>query len=83
VTVKKNLFYPVPVNNTLNIRFNNLVEDTKVDLISSTGILFESKIIPAYSDVATIDVQNIENGIYLCHIKNNTINSISRFIVIR
>jgi hypothetical protein len=77
------IIYPVPANNEINIKFKNLSEETIIDIISSTGNIIQSKMIPANSYNASINLQNIENGIYFCHFKNDNTNGISRFIVAR
>jgi hypothetical protein len=86
ITEMKNqefVIYPVPVNDVLNIKFNSLQEETTVDLISSTGSIVESVMVPANSELANIPVSNLEAGIYFCHIKNSSLNNISRFLIVR
>jgi hypothetical protein len=75
--------YPVPVKNKLNIKFNNLSEETIINIISTTGSIVETITVPANTDIATIQTDGIEAGFYICHIKNNTINATSRFIIVK
>jgi hypothetical protein len=86
ITEAKNnefVIYPVPVSNALNIRFDNLAEETMVDIISSTGNIVESVMVPANTEKTSIPVQNMEPGLYICHVRNSTINNTSRFLIVR
>jgi hypothetical protein len=75
--------YPVPANDELNIKFSNLTEETVVNIISTSGSIIESINVPANTNMITIPVQELEAGLYICHIKNNTFNSTSRFFIVR
>jgi hypothetical protein len=77
------VIYPVPVKDELNIKFNNFSEETLVDIVSLTGSIVESVMVPANTEVVSIPVNNIQAGLYICHIKNNNINATSRFIIKR
>jgi large repetitive protein len=75
--------YPVPVRNELNIKFNNLSEETVVNIISATGSIVETIVISAGSELTTIPMETMKAGFYICHIKNSTINATSRFMIVR
>jgi hypothetical protein len=77
------VIYPVPVKDELNIRFNNIADETVIEIINSTGSMVESMMVPANTDIATIPMDRFGAGFYICHIKNNSINLTSRFLIVR
>jgi hypothetical protein len=77
------VIYPVPVRDLLNIRFNKLMEETVIDLISSTGTIIQSVVVPANTGLTAIPVKDMEAGSYICHIRNNTINATARFLIVK
>jgi hypothetical protein len=77
------VIYPVPVRDELKIRFNKLSEETLVEIISSTGSVVHTSMVQANAVSAEIPVQDIEAGIYICHIRNNTLNATSRFLIVK
>jgi hypothetical protein len=77
------ILYPSPASDVLNVRFDNLSEETIIEIVSLTGTVIESKVVPANTDVADIDVQHMNTGIYFCHVKNSKMDMVKRFIVAR
>ncbi|HLO59756.1 MAG TPA: putative Ig domain-containing protein [Bacteroidales bacterium] len=75
--------YPSPASDVVNIRFNNLSEETMIEIISTTGSVVYTGKVAAHTDVTTINVQGINPGMYLCHIRNNKMNEIQRFMIAR
>lgn len=75
------IIYPVPANNEINIKFNNLESETRVEIINSAGSIVESMMVPAYTDIATMPVNELKPGIYFCHVSNNSVNLTSRIII--
>ena len=83
--LRKNEFvmYPVPARDLLNIKFSNLEEETSLEIFSATGVMVNSLVIPAHTDIAKINVQSIEAGVYFCHFHSNSMNLVSRFLKVR
>jgi hypothetical protein len=83
--VRNNEFvlYPVPAKDILNIKFSSLNEETTLEIISSSGVILQSKVIPAKTVVANIDVAGVQSGIYFCHLRNSSMNLISRFLIVK
>jgi hypothetical protein len=77
------VIYPSPANDELNIRFGNLSEETIVEIISPTGSIIESRTIPADTEIANINIQQINAGVYFCHVRNNRMDKVQRFLIIR
>jgi hypothetical protein len=77
------VLYPVPTNNELNIRFNSLNDETTIDIINSTGSIVETIAVSAGTESTTVSLYQYEAGIYICHIRNNSINAMSRFMIVR
>jgi hypothetical protein len=75
--------YPSPASHILNIRFNNLTEETFVEIVTASGSIVHSQSFPAHTDVATINVESINPGMYICHIRNSSINKVQRFMIAR
>jgi hypothetical protein len=77
------IMYPVPAKDLLNIKFSNLTEETTIEIISATGIILQSKVVPAQTNIANISVEGIETGVYFCHLYNSSMNLLSRFLIVR
>ncbi len=77
------IIYPVPVKDVLNVQFNELSEDAMVEIVSSTGVVVESNMVQAGTDVFQINVQDIKTGIYFCKLRSNAGIQIIRFLIAR
>jgi hypothetical protein len=77
------VLYPVPANDVLHIKFRNLSEETRIEIISATGVIVDSRLVPANTELTDIGLQHAESGIYFCHIRNSKTSSISRFMIVR
>jgi hypothetical protein len=75
--------YPSPASDFVNIRFNNLSEETMIEIISTTGSVVYTSKVAAHTDVTVVNVQGINPGMYLCHIRNSKMNQIQRFMIAR
>ncbi len=83
LTSKKNttklLFYPNPVRHQLTIKVNNFYTETfEVEITNAIGktVLKSMK----NRDDNTIDISNLETGIYFIRVKNNEIVYLGKFI---
>lgn len=81
--VKDNEFelYPVPASEVLNIKFKNLEEESVLNIYNISGSLVQTMAIPAGTETFMVPVQEMKAGLYIIHIKNNTLNSSARFYV--
>ena len=77
------VLYPVPANDVLHIRFNQLSEETQVEILTASGTIVASKSFPANTDNAELNVSNLGSGVYLCRVKNSSMNRIERFTIVK
>jgi hypothetical protein len=75
--------YPVPANEYLDIQFEKLTGLTSLEVINSNGSVVSKVMIPANSSDYRLSLTGIETGAYYLHIKNNTINNIGRFVIVK
>lgn len=82
---KRNIIslYPVPARNTLNVRFNNNIEESVIEIINTIGETVESVKIPANTDEYVVSLTKLTAGTYMCRIKNSKIDRSSKFIVVK
>jgi len=73
--------YPVPARDFLNIQFERLAEETQLEVISTSGKMIRQARIPANQSTYVLDLNDVENGTYLLHLKNSTLNNIGRIVV--
>jgi hypothetical protein len=73
--------YPVPAKDFLNIEFERLAESTQLEVISTSGQTIKQVTIPANQTSYELDLNGVNNGTYLLHLKNSTLNNIGRFVV--
>ncbi len=73
--------YPVPARDFLNIEFERLAEATQLEVISANGQTIKQVTIPANQSTYELDLNGVNNGTYLLHLKNSTLNNIGRFVV--
>lgn len=77
------VLYPVPANDVLHIQFNRLSEETQVEILTVSGTVVASGLFPANTEKAEINVSNLGSGVYLCRIKNGSMNQIERFTIVK
>ncbi len=77
------VMYPVPANDVLHIQFNQISEETMVEILTASGTVVASRSLPANTDKAELDVSSLGSGVYFCHIRNSTMNQIERFTVVK
>jgi len=77
------VMYPVPANDVLHIQFNQLSEETQVEILTAAGTVVLSKSFPANTDVAELNVSELQSGVYLCRVKNSSMNQLERFTVVK
>jgi large repetitive protein len=77
------VMYPVPANDVLHIQFNQLSEETQVEILTTSGTVVTSKSFPANTDNAELTVSNLGSGVYLCRVINSSMNRIERFTIVR
>jgi hypothetical protein len=77
------VMYPVPANDLLHIQFNQLAEETQVEIMTTSGTVVVSKSFPANTDNAELNVSNLGSGVYLCRVKNSSMNRIERFTIVK
>ncbi len=73
--------YPVPASEFLIISFDNLTEDTQLEIISAAGQVIRQILVTANQSRCNLDLNGFDTGTYYLHIKNNKVNSIGKFIV--
>jgi hypothetical protein len=73
--------YPVPASDFLTIEFERLSESTRLEIISTSGQVIKQVTIPANQTTYELDLNGVDNGTYLLHLKNSTLNNIGRFSV--
>ncbi|HLO59724.1 MAG TPA: LamG-like jellyroll fold domain-containing protein [Bacteroidales bacterium] len=73
--------YPVPARDFLNIRFDNLKQETYAEIISTNGSIVKKQIISKDQVNTTIDLGGIENGTYLLRLRNNEMNAVGRILI--
>jgi hypothetical protein len=77
------VMYPIPANDVLHIQFNQLSEETQVEILTASGMVVASKSFPANIDNAELNVSHLGSGVYLCHVKNSSMNKIERFTIVK
>jgi hypothetical protein len=75
--------YPVPAKEYLDIQFEKLSGTTSLEVINSNGSVVSKVMIPANSSDYRLFLNGIETGTYYLHIKNNTMNNIGRFVIVK
>jgi hypothetical protein len=75
--------YPVPAREYLDLRFEKLTDITSVEVINSNGSVVSKVVIQANSSGYRLDLNGIETGTYYLHIRNNTINNMGRFVIVK
>jgi hypothetical protein len=75
--------YPVPANNILNIKINNDLEESLLEIIDATGNVIHISDIKANTTEISLNISGISPGTYVCSVKNSKINRSSRFIVVK
>ena len=75
--------YPVPANDVLHIQFNQLSEETQVEILTASGTVVVSKSFPANTENAELNVSDLGSGVYLCRVKNSSMNKIERFTIVK
>jgi hypothetical protein len=75
--------YPVPANEILHIQFNQLSEDTQVEILTVSGTVVASGMFPAHTENAELNVSSLGSGVYLCRVKNSSMNQIERFTIVK
>jgi hypothetical protein len=73
--------YPVPAKEFLNIEFERLAEETQLEVISTSGHTLKQVTIPANQTTYELDLNGLNNGTYLLHLKNSNLNNIGRFVI--
>jgi len=64
-------WYPNPANDVINIlSTENFVSGSKIEIYDITGRLIFSSLINSESNSAIISLKEVEQGLYLCVIKN-------------
>lgn len=75
------IIYPIPAKSELTVKFNYLSENAVIDIISSTGSIVKTIQVEMNTESATIEIDDLKPGIYICQIRNNHINASQRFII--
>jgi hypothetical protein len=75
--------FPVPATSNLNIAFKVSIEESTLEVINTSGCIFETINIPAGSGKITVPLDNLAPGTYICRIKNDRIDWSERFIIIK
>jgi hypothetical protein len=73
--------YPVPAREFLNIRFDNLKQETYAEIISTSGSIVKKQIIAKDQVNTSIDLGGIESGTYLLRLRNNEMNAVGRILI--
>ena len=60
--------YPNPAKNQVNISFEELIEDGKIELLDLTGKVIETEIIQ--NKVTTLNLNNVAKGLYLIKVSS-------------
>jgi hypothetical protein len=75
--------YPVPAKDYLDIRFEKLSDNTRLEIINSNGSVVSKVMVPANSSNYRLLLNGIESGTYYLHITNNTLNNIGRIVIVK
>jgi hypothetical protein len=75
--------YPVPANDVLHIQFNQLSEDTQVEILTVSGTIMASGIFPTGTENAELNVSSLGSGVYLCRVRNSSMNQIERLTIVK
>jgi hypothetical protein len=75
--------YPVPAHDELNIRFAGANDESIADIIDPAGNIIKSVVIKANSELATISLNDVKPGLYICQIRNNSFTASSRFTIVK
>jgi hypothetical protein len=80
---KKFTIYPIPARDELNISFAGTNEESVADIIDPAGNIIQTFVIKANTQLTTIPLNDAKPGLYICHIRNNSFNVSSRFMIIK
>jgi hypothetical protein len=80
---KEFTIYPIPASDELNIRFAGTNEESVADIIDPAGNIIQTVVIKANTQLTTIPLNDAKPGLYICHIRNNSFNVSSRFMIIK
>lgn len=75
--------YPIPARDELNISFAGTNEESIADIIDPAGNIIQTVVIKANTQMTTIPLNDAKPGLYICHIRNNSFNLSSRFMIIK
>ena len=80
---KKFTIYPIPARDELNISFAGANEESIADIIDPAGNIIQTMVIKANTQLTTIPLNDAKPGLYICHIRNNSFNVSSRFMIVK
>ena len=75
--------YPIPARDELNISFAGSNEESIADIIDPAGNIIQTVVIKANTQLTTISLNDAKPGLYICHIRNNSFNVSSRFMIVK
>lgn len=73
--------YPVPAKEFLTIQFANLYQETQLELVSTSGKVVLRTLVPANQLDCTLDLKNVNSGIYFLHVVNNELNGVGKILI--
>jgi hypothetical protein len=73
--------YPIPAKEFLTIQFGNQYQETQLELISATGNVVLRTVIPANQNDCTLNLKNVNSGIYFLHVVNNQLNGVGKIVI--
>lgn len=74
--------YPNPANDFINLKLPVNEKETVVKLLNSSGSQLFSEIIPSWQDIYTIDLNNIQKGIYFVIIEMEKTKSVKKLVIL-
>lgn len=77
------ILFPVPARDLLYIKLTEILEDVNYEIISITGRIVSSGIIPANTEISNIPVHNLQPGVYNLRYSNHMISLNESFTIIR
>jgi hypothetical protein len=73
--------YPVPAENYLTIKSDKIISETDLELIDASGVVKKRVKIAPGQLIYILNLDGVENGMYLIHIKNEVLNHVGRLII--
>lgn len=75
--------YPNPASSTLNLQLNSNLENSRIFIFNSIGLVVKSMVFTSKQDLYTIDITDLPNGSYYARVVANEFVEVKKFLIQR